>query len=65
MSMIKEEDTAAIETEQSSLDKHDTDIDTLLVRIQQLLIVTNPNSSVFSDKCVSLSRIFFGISANH
>ena len=56
MSMIEEEDTSTIETEQSSLDKHDTDVDTLSVRIQQLLVATNPNSSVFPDKRVSLSR---------
>ena len=53
--MIKEEDTSTIETEQSSLDKHDTDVDNISVRIQQLLVATNPNSSVFPDKRVSLS----------
>ena len=47
---------ATLDSEQSTLDKHDGDVDILSIHIQRLLAATNPNSTSSSNEHKSLSR---------
>ena len=58
---IAEDDEAALDSEQSALDKHDGDVDGYSVRIQQLIMATTdttpPATTDVSDKHSSLTHI--------
>ena len=56
VSAINESDEESIAAEQEALDRHDEDIDALSVRIQRLLLNTNPSSTESSGEQRSLSR---------
>lgn len=50
ISKMDETDTASINTEQDALDKHDRDVDTLSIQLQQLLRSTDPRVTESSEE---------------